>query len=206
MMVNTNIYRDNPGLRPGLGRLGGVWDTLQAWDDKISSWLAPLGITSGTPSAASTRVVSVVDPTAYPFYCDFLGGEWLGGDKCKVKDGTIDMQVAISKQENEYVCRNLTGDDLETCLAHAADSTRRTQNTLEADKRRLMASGDPDIASSYCQAEAAMKYPTLSKVIGPGNICDLAGDDEGGIMDNFHWILAGAAVGLGALVYMAAKK
>lgn len=183
------------GYRPnGMGNV--IVDFSQAvW----RNWADMLDM---SPAAVEARARSVTDQTAYPFYCSWIGGEWLGGSRCQVKDGTIAQQAAISKAETEYVCRNLTGDAKETCLANAARMTARTQDQLLADRENLVARGD----DSYCQAEAATKYPTLSKVLGPGTLCSMGGNPDGSIGDNLHvWITAGL-IGVGVLLFAATRK
>lgn len=141
-----------------------------------------------------------------PDYCNSIpGADWLF-DACKIKGGTIEQQVAISKAENEYVCRNLTGDAKDTCMANAAKMTARTQDILTADRERLLASGDPELASSYCQAEAATKYPTLSKVLGPSLICSMGMKDDGTLVDGLGWWMAAGVIGIGLLFVAAVRK
>lgn len=141
-----------------------------------------------------------------PDYCDYIpGSEWLF-DACKVTSGTIEAQVALSKKENEYVCRNLTGTAKDSCMANAAKMTARTQDILTQDQENLVASGDPELASSYCQSEAATKYPTLSRMIGPRVICSMGMQPDGSLSEGLGWWIAAGVVGIGLLFVAAAKK
>jgi len=91
-------------------------------------------------------------------------------------------------------------------MANAAKMTARTQDILTKDRENLVASGDPELASSYCQAEAATKYPTLSRMIGPRAICSMGMQPDGSLSEGLGWWIAAGVVGIGLLFVAAAKK